>query len=214
MIKSNLWKIIVSSLFVLCPIIFGVIFWDSLPEVIGAHFGASGEADGFVGRAFAVFGIPCILLAIHLVCLVVTLLDPKNREQDRKALGIVYFIVPLVSVFSNGMIYAIALGMELDALMIANLLVGILLIVIGNFLPKCKRNSTLGIKIPWTLASDENWNATHRVGGWAFFVSGILSLAAAFLPGVFKMIAMLVIILLSVVTLFVYSFCYYKKHEC
>ena len=55
-----------------------------------------------------------------------------------------------------------ALDYSIDANLILEILMGALLIIIGNYLPKCRQNYTIGIKIPWTLADEDNWNRTHR----------------------------------------------------
>ena len=109
MIKKNKWKLLISSIVILLPVIVGLIMWDSLPERMATHWGFTGTADGFSSRPFAVFALPLILLAGHWVCVIVTAADPKNKNQTKKAVSLVFWIFPFVSLFSGAVIYAAAL---------------------------------------------------------------------------------------------------------
>ena len=82
MIKKNKFKLIASSIVILLPILYGLIMWNELPDVMTTHWGADGIADGMSGKAFAVFGSPLILLALHFVCILFTLYDKKQAEVE------------------------------------------------------------------------------------------------------------------------------------
>lgn len=82
--------------------------------------------------------------------------------------------------------------------------------LIGNYLPKCRQNYTMGIKLPWTLNSEENWERTHRFGGRMFVAAGICMIIAAFFGGY----GAAVIFALAMAACFapaVYSFVLYRK---
>ena len=66
---------------------------------------------------------------------------------------------------------------------VMTVLIGVIFTIIGNYLPKCKQNYTIGIKIPWTLNNEENWNKTHRFAGWLWTVCGILIMLTGFFGG-------------------------------
>ena len=112
MLKKNKLKVIVSSIVILLPMLFGLIMWDKLPDTMTTHWGADRNADGFSGKVFAVFGLPSIILVLHFVCLLFTLLDKKQKEQNLKALGMIFWILPIVSLFTNGIMYSAAFGKE------------------------------------------------------------------------------------------------------
>ena len=76
--------------------------------------------------------------------------------------------------------YATALGGSVRVEMLMPILLGVVFIAIGNYMPKCKQNYTIGIKIPWTLASEENWNKTHRLAGWVWVGGGVVMMLAGF----------------------------------
>ncbi len=213
MMKQHKWKILISSLLILLPVLAGVILWNNLPERMPIHWGSDGQPDGWSGKAFAVFALPCILLALHLVCLLVTSFDKKNKEQNGKVFGLNFWIVPFISVYACGMTYAMALGASLGISALTCGLVGLTFMVVGNLLPKCKQNSTIGIKLPWTLRDAENWNATHRFGGKLWVCTGFLMLAVAFLPTEAFVYGIVGVIVLAVGVPTVYSYLYHRKRK-
>ena len=211
MIRKNKWKLIISSLITLLPIIFGVTVWDKLPEQMAIHWGIGGDPDGFVPAAIGVLALPVILLAFHWLCILVTCHDNKNRNQNPKIINSVFWIMPVLSLYTNGIVYATAFGMEVNVNLIIAPLIGIGLIVIGNILPKSTLNRTFGIKIKWTLASEENWTATHRFAGKLWVICGLISLLGVFFSNFYLMIFLPVLLLVVAVVPMVYSYRLYKK---
>ena len=112
MIKKNKKLIILSSIIILLPALAGIIMWDMLPQRIATHWGASGEADGFSGKAFTVFGLPMIMLALHFLCVFVTAKDPENKKQSNKVFSMLYWIFPIISLILNGLCNCITKGSQ------------------------------------------------------------------------------------------------------
>lgn len=212
MIKQNKGKAILSSVMTLLPMVFGLIVWNQLPNPMPMHWGVSGEVDGYAGRAWVVFGLPLVLLALQWLCLLVTAHDPKNKHQTAKAQGLIWWIVPYVSLFVNVLVYTTALGHTINGVTWGALFMGLLFVVIGNYMPKCKQNYTLGIKISWTLNDEGNWNATHRFAGKIWVAGGLVMLLCALLPTTAAVIALLVLLFVLVLLPFLYSYRYYKTH--
>lgn len=208
MIKKNFKMMLVTSAVILLPVIFGLIVWNRLPEEIPIHWNINGEADSFAGKTMAVILLPAFMLAIHWVCVFVTGLDPKNKNIDGKPLTLVLWICPVISLFVSTIIYATALGHSIDVNVIMPLVLGAMFVIIGNYLPKCKQNYSLGIKLPWTLNDEENWSKTHRFAGFLWVAGGIAILATAFIGSFIIFIA---ITLLMVIVPTVYSYRMYKK---
>ena len=104
--------------------------------------------------------------------------------------------------------YMSALGMTVQVEVIMPIFMGLLLTIIGNYLPKCKRNYTIGIKLPWTLDSEENWNKTHRLAGWTWTIGGILIMATGWLCG---FVAFIIVLSAMVLTPIIYSYILHKK---
>lgn len=212
MIKKNLKRLLLTSVIILLPIVAGVILWDQLPNIVPIHFGANGKPDGYATRAVAVFVMPLVLLAFHWLCTLGTAADPKNKNIDKKALGLVLWICPMISLLVNGVVYVTALGIAIDIIMIFGLFFGCLFVVIGNYMPKCRQSYTMGIKLPWTLENEDNWNRTHRFAGRLWTVGGLLVIVTAFLGNAFVFV-FLGLVLLMVIIPTVYSYLLYKKNK-
>lgn len=215
MFKKNMKSIVISSLIILLPLLAGLLLWNRLPEQLPIHWNAAGEIDGWGSRAVVVFGESLGLLATHWLCIAVSFADPRNKAQSGKALGLVLWVCPALSVLIGAMSYLTALGFQpfsMDKIVL--IFMGLLFIVIGNYLPKCRRNYTIGIKVPWALDNEENWNATHRFAGKLWVVSGIVAVLLAFLPWQeLSFWLSIIIIMFASVASALYSFFYYKKQQ-
>ncbi len=213
MIKKNKKKLILTSIIILLPIVIGLILWNKLPDKIPTHWNAAGEVDGWSSKAFAVFGLPGFLLAVHWICLLGANADPKKQNIDGKVLSIVFWVCPVISVLGAVLMYGTALGMQFAVEKIIPSLVGITFIIIGNYLPKCKQSYTMGIKLPWTLNDEDNWNRTHRLGGKLWVVCGFVLIVSMLLPSKFLMATFLVIISVAVLVPTVYSYLLFREKE-
>ncbi len=210
MIRRNKTKLILTSFVILIPIIIGIILWNQLPDTIVTHWGINNEPDGYSSKAFAVFGLPLLLLVIHWVCVFATKLDKKSKDISPKMLSIVLWICPAISLVMNTMVYLIALGKEIRFVSGVIIFMGLLFIIIGNYLPKCRQSYTMGIKLPWTLNDEENWNKTHRFAGALWVIGGIVMLATAIFE---SFIIFFTIVALMVIVPTIYSYLYYRKNN-
>ncbi len=193
MLKKYKKTLIITSVISLLPILAGVALWDKLPQQIATHFGVDNTPDGYSSKTFAVFGLPLIILAIHWLCIFATSFDPKSKNISGKAINIAFWICPLTSLLLNSLTYAYALGNEIEIGFVVILFMGILFIVLGNYLPKCKQNHTFGIRLPWTLNDSENWNKTHRLAGKVFVIGGILICLTAITQNPFVFFAIIAV---------------------
>ena len=213
MIKKNKWRILLSSLTILLPMVFGVAMWEKLPRLIAIHWGFDGNEDAFAGPLAAVLFMPLVLLAVHLLCIFITVREngKSGGEQNEKMMRLVFWIIPFISLYASAVIYGTAFGLKISISFLTCLLLGVMFVVIGNYLPKCRRNRTVGIKVKWALANDENWNATHRFGGKVWVVCGILVLLCAFLPEECFMVVGAILLVGAALLPTLYSYLFYKK---
>lgn len=213
MLKQHKKALIASSLLILLPILVGLLLWNHLPEKFATHWDITGQADGWSSAPAAIFLMPLLMLASHWLCIFFTAKDPKNKDRNRKPFGMVLWIIPVVSNLTCAMMYALAMGVEFS---VGNLMpgaMGLMFAVIGNYMPKMKMNSTMGIKVPWAYSSEENWNATHRFGGKCWVIGGIVMVLGAFLPAQWGVTVMVIAtVVLSVIPI-VYSYRYYQKQR-
>jgi len=208
MIKKHLRTLIITSVVILLPILAGLILWNQLPDPMPSHWNASGEVDGWSSKPFAIFGLPLILLAAQWLCLLGTAADPKKNNHPTKILHLVLWIIPVLSVVMHTFVYLIALGYGLRMEVAMPIFIGLIFVIIGNYLPKCKQNYTIGIKIPWTLDNETNWNKTHRFAGWLWTVCGILIMLTGFFGGFW---VFLPITLLMVLAPIIYSYMLHRR---
>ena len=208
MIKKNLKTLIITSVIILLPILAGLLLWDQLPAQIPTHWNVDGEVDGWSSKAFAVFGLPLILLAAQWLCMLGTTTDPKKGNHPQKILHLVLWIIPVLNIVLSVITYATALGKTVRVEVILPVFMGLLFAIIGNYLPKSKQNYTIGIKIPWTLSSEENWNKTHRFAGRLWLVCGIVIMLTGFFGGFWIFLG---IVLLMVLAPMIYSYILHRK---
>ena len=208
MIKKNWKTLLITSVVILLPILAGLILWNQLPDQIPSHWDAAGEIDGWSSKPFAVFGMPLILLAFQWICVLGTAADPKKKNHPEKILHLVLWIIPVLSAVLHVITYCVALGKGVRMEVVMPVFIGLLLAVIGNYLPKCKQNYTIGIKIPWTLNSEENWNKTHRFAGRLWTVCGLAIMLTGFFGGFW---VFLPIVLLMVLAPLIYSYLLHRK---
>ena len=208
MIRKN-WKLlIITSVVILLPIVLGLFLWNQLPEQLPGHWNINGEVDGWFSKPFAVFAMPLIMLAVQWLCAFVTGADPKKAEQSQKVIHLVLWLIPAITLLLMSVSYAAALGMAVSVEVIMSVFFGLVFTAIGNYLPKSKQNYTIGIKLPWTLASEENWDRTHRMAGRLWVLCGIAMILTSFL-GLFWLF--FVVALVMVLAPAIYSYVLHRK---
>lgn len=210
MIKKYLPILIITTLITLIPMLVGVIMWDKLPDEMPIHWNAQGEVDSYGSKAFTVFGLSALMVLFHIVCFLATLVDPKKKNVDGKPLVLVLWIIPVITLTCFFSVYSVALGSEISVEKLITFVVGVVFAVIGNYLPKCRQNYTIGIKIPWTLNDEDNWNKTHRFAGILWTVCGVLIAVTSYFT---HFAVFIVLVGLMVAAPIIYSFCCYKMRS-
>ena len=213
MILKNKKLLAITSLLTLLPIPVGLLLWDKFPETMAIHWGITGQADGYASPAYAVFVLPVIMLAVQWLCILATTFDKGNKNRNQKLQSIMLWIIPLISNLSICGLYALALGWEFSPVVWTMVPMGLLFAVIGNYMPKTRMNSTMGIKVPWTYSSEANWNATHRFAGKVWMIGGILIALCGLLPHGWAVTVMLVSVLVLIILPIAYAYRFYKKEK-
>ena len=159
--------------------------YHALPPQLATHWGADGTVDGWTPRLPGVLLIPGCAVFVWLVLRAAPAIDPRGDRYAEfagsyRVIGIAALAL-LVGV--HGVILAAGLGWRVPVARLAVLGVGALLLVLGNVLPRVRPNYFIGIRTPWTLASDAVWARTHRVGGHLLAGAGVVALVAGILAG-------------------------------
>lgn len=181
-----------------------------MPETIATHFGADNTPNGWSSKAFAVFGLPLIILALHWFCMLATSADPKSKNISPKSMNLVLWICPATSVAVNSLVYVYTVNNELRIGFIMLLFMGVLFMILGNYLPKCKQNYTFGIKFSWTLNDEENWNKTHCLAGKIWVIGGAVICATAIFENPILFTCILVVM---IAVPYVYSYKIFKSKK-
>ena len=179
--KINRKTLILTTLVCLLPILAGALLYSRLPETVPTHFNLNGEPDGWSSRAVAAFALPALMLVMNFVLQFALNADPKRQNMSGALMKVVVWTVPVLSVLCSGMTLAKALGYNVRIEVVLPVFMGLLFILIGNYLPKTKQSYTMGIRLPWTLSSEENWNRTHRLAGFLWVLCGVLFIVMSFI---------------------------------
>ena len=165
-------------------VLFSVSVWFDLPDRIPTHWNFRWEVDGYSGGAWGAFSAPCVALAIWLLMPLLRRLDPRRANYERFE-ETFYTIVNLLVLFMAVMhvlTLGSALGWPIDMSRAMFALLGLIFIVLGNFMPRLRSNWWMGVRTPWTLDNDRVWRETHRMAGWTFVGGGVLALVSIILP--------------------------------
>lgn len=211
MMRQNKWKLIVTSILTLIPIVIGLILWEKLPDKVPTHWNAEGVVDGWSSKGFAVFGLPLFLFIVHWVCLLVSNADPKRKNYSEKLFQVVFWICPVISILIGIISYSTALGMDFKVDKIMLIFVGLVFVIMGNYLPKCKQNYTMGIKLPWTLNDEENWNRTHRLGGKLWVLCGFAIMVCVLVPAAIMVFVFVAILIVAIIVPTIYSYMIHRN---
>ncbi len=201
---------VISTILCLLPIVLSALLYNNLPNQVAVHFDGAGNPDNYLPKALAAFGLPLLLAAINLYSHFRMTADPKVKNSAASLRTLAKWLVPVVSLVVMPITLFMAMGKKVPIAMIVTAMVGLVVVISGNYLPKCKRNYTIGIKLPWTLDDEENWNHTHRFSGFVWVVGGISIVINAFLEIPYLTVAIAACL---IVIPFLYSYLFSLRHH-
>lgn len=202
-----------SYIFILAAVAVAAYLYSDLPDPMPVHWDSRGEADRYMAKPWGVVVLPLIAVALFVIMRLIPVVSPKGFRTGSFS-GVLHILQVVLVAFGSvvailALLHAYGLDVRLNQLIIAA--VGILFIVLGNYFGKLRKNFFLGIRTPWTLASDEVWSRTHRLGGWLFTLMGIIVLTGAF----FRIAPGWLILLVGATALVpaIYSYFIYRRVE-
>lgn len=210
--KNNIFKnksFYIASLLTLFPVFIALLFYNQIPDQVAVHFNYAFEPDGYASKVFAVFGLPLFMLLVNTIVWFALNSDPKSENINKPLKAIGLWIIPVISNIIQFCLLAYALNSSLNFVQFLPFVIGILFILIGNYLPKCKLNYTAGIRTPWSLNNPENWRKTNRLGGYLMVLGGIIIMIASFFPSIAFIVFLVVLIPMALIPFF-YSYYLYK----
>lgn len=204
---------IISLLFIAIVVATAAWLYPSLPEQIPTHWNIHGEVDDYTAKPWGVWLLPLAALFTFGLMKVIPVISPKGYRTESFSDVYNIFTVTLVGFMSGVgllvLLEASGRDMRFNEMMYAGL--GLLFIVMGNFLGKVRKNFFLGIRTPWTLVSDEVWSRTHRLGGRVFVIIGILMFLGAFVQ--IPTAALTALIVVGAFIPVIYSYVLYRRLE-
>ncbi|MGH0600659.1 SdpI family protein [Bacillus mycoides] len=207
--KKHLFAIIL----ILIACIAWTFAWPNLPDTMIIHWGTEG-ANGFTSKLNAMLLLLGIMIFTYVLLTVTPKIDPKKKNYDKfsRSYMIMNYSVLVVLFLVNMLVMGVGLGYDIPMNSTPYIIVGLLFIVIGNYLPQCKPNYFVGIKTPWTLSNEEVWRKTHRFSGKVFVVLGVIMMLSIFAPAAWKAFLLIGIIIGAVGLTMGYSYVAYKKN--
>lgn len=203
--------LVVSLLFALAAAGMAMWLYPHLPGRIPSHWNLRGEVDGWQSRLLGA-AMPTLMVSVTAVVgLILPLISPR-RFRIKPFAG-VYFLL-LLAVEAMMLVTGLATllasaGYDIPVHAISLSAVGVLLIIMGNYMGKVRKNFFIGIRTPWTLADDDVWERTHRLGGRLFMLAGVLFLLAGVAGGM-TWVAIVAVVLAAIVPI-VYSLVTYLR---
>lgn len=194
----------------LMPILVGIFFYSRLPNEIPVHFDIEFKPDNYASKEFALFAIPIGMAFFNTIYWIVILNDPKKNDMGYSIRKIILWICPFISCFMSVAMITYALDSTFNLIKLVPLVIGIIFILVGNYLPKSKQNYAIGYRLPWTLRNKENWRKTNRLGGYLMVLSGIGMALFSFVPNL-SFVFFFFIIIVNVIVPFLYSYFLHKQ---
>ena len=179
---------ILFGLLCLVGMVPGLIFYSRLPDPLPIHWDINNQPNGFAPKPFVIFGLPLIMFAFHLLCCAIDSI--KSNDTTPQAIRtLTRLIIPVITIILESITVMYVADMLTDIGLICLLIVGILFILMGNYLPKTQPNQTFGIKFPWTYYNEDVWHRTHRLAGWMTVLGGVIIIITAFLGAYYVSLA-------------------------
>ena len=205
----------IGGILVLGIVVFSLAVYGALPEQVPTHWGWNGEVDDWGSRAFGAFMLPGVALALWVLLPMLRKIDPRRTHYERFD-DTFWLIVNMILGFMAAihvLALGAALGWPLNISRAVNVLAGVMLMGLGNYLPRVRSNWWIGIRTPWTLDSERVWRETHRIAGFAFVAAGAITLLTAFLPPAVGQPVLLVAIATAALLPTIYSFVLYRREK-
>ena len=186
--KFMKWRFLaITCVVCLLPILLGVALWNSLPDTMAIHFDMYNNPDNFAPKGFVVFGLPCLMVLLQVICCVINDINASKHGDRQKFERVTKWIIPVMTMILQVVTLGYGLGWNLDIRKVAALIVGGILLLIGNYLPKFDRVKN------WDLET-EKARKINRFIGYETVVMGLLFLGSILLPPIATMVCLFLLI--------------------
>jgi uncharacterized membrane protein len=205
---------IIIAVLILFAAIVTAFVYPQLPETVASHWNAEGVVDGYMDKKSNTLFFFGLMIGIPLLMLYLPKIDPKYQNIKAFEGSFDWFIVGLSVFFIALYVFSLAwaLGYQFPINYFIIPALSLLFFSIGKMLENAKMNYTIGIRTPWTLANEENWDKTHKLSAKTYQY-GSLFLLVALLFGKYSFVIFIISLLAMTLYPVLYSFILYKKQE-
>ncbi len=209
--KTELWPLLILA----ATIALSIWAYPQLPNVVISHWDFYGRANGWSSRELHTLLFPGLLIGLYTLFTLMPKFDPKSERYSEFAGA--YLIMRIAILFVLFIVYLAAtlfnLGYNINIGAVVAGVIGLLMIILGNYFGKLKRNFFIGIRTPWALSSDNVWNKTHRLGGRLFMIWGLGLILAPWLIPTIAFIILFGGIIVIISWISIYSYLVFKKEK-
>ena len=194
MMKYIKWKsLIITSVVCLLPILLGIALWDSLPDTMAIHFDINNTPDNFASKGFVVFGLPAMMMILQIICCFINDINSHKHGERIKFERITKWIIPVMTVVLQVITLGYGLGWDIDIRKAASLIVGVILITTGNYLPKFDYIKNYDI-------DTEKARKINRFIGFETVITGLLFIISMFLPPISTIVCLFMLIPYAIIS--------------
>ena len=205
---------LVAIVLVVAAFALSLAVYNHLPERVPVHWNAAGQINSYASKMHGALIMPALMAVLAVVFAALPRISPATFDIDRdsRAFRAVTMAVLLFLFGVHVFIILAALNLAHSISTFLPLLLGALLVILGNYLPKIRRNFFIGIRTPWTLADEDVWFRTHRLGGVLFIACGALLMAVGpFVQGRWLEFFLIGIVVFVAMVLVIYSYAIYRR---
>lgn len=199
---------------VILAFLLGAVLYDRLPDPMPTHFNLQGDIDGWTAKPWGVFLLPLVMAGVLLMFVALPRISPKGFEVDGRSRAYAAIVLATTAFLFvlHVTVLLISMGVGIPMAAVMPVLIGAMLAGLGNYLSKVPRNFFIGFRTPWTLADEDVWFRTHRLGGRTFVAAGLLlMLAGPFLSDTSALAFVPALIVAAAVIPVAYSYIAYRK---
>lgn len=201
--KKINWKLlIITSVITLLPIILGIAFYQDMPEQMAIHFNINNEPDNYASRNFVIFGLPILMVCLQVFCCIVTDIQVKEKGEKQKIEYVVKSIIPVLSIIVYTLTILFSLGNQVDIRKIICFVIGALMIVMGNYLPKTSLKGNMRVRPKILIQNEKLGRSALRCVGFTMVITGILLILSILFAPVYSIAVLVLLIIITLIEFF------------
>lgn len=191
-------------------ILLSILTYSNLSPEIAIHW-TNGEVNRTVPKLLGVLLIPAVMIVAYGILYLLFKTDPEKENLSNRIKNISISTVLLLLFSVHVAVLAVGLGYVLDMNIVAGLIIGTVVMILGNIMPQAKKNFIFGLRTPWTLSNDKVWAISNRFTGRIFLLAGFLILLSVIIIPQHNSIFTISLVLLVAIIGTFHSYLVYKR---